>query len=133
MYPNRRRKSEELRTGDGHGLPSHLNRQIIHELDHLELLLGHIQTIESEHNAHLTETLVRLGRTYAIDAQEHWLRVCGDALGREPVEAFRQSATFQTELFAAKMVAITSTTRAQSIYVFGKHPREVNRGHDHAI
>jgi transposase len=51
-YPsNRRRRLDELRTGDGRPLPKHLKAQISHELDRLELLLEQIKAVETERDA----------------------------------------------------------------------------------
>jgi transposase len=47
---DRRRRLEELRTGDGRPLPSHLKTQISRELDRLELLLQQIKAAEIERN-----------------------------------------------------------------------------------
>jgi transposase len=48
---DRRRRLEELRTGDGRPLPSHLETQISRELDRLELLLQQIKAVETERDA----------------------------------------------------------------------------------
>jgi len=48
---DRRRRLEELRTGDGRPLPSHLKTQISRELDRLELLLQQIKAVETERDA----------------------------------------------------------------------------------
>jgi transposase len=48
---DRRRRLEELKTGDGRPLPGHLKRQIDRELDRLELLLEQIKTVEGERDA----------------------------------------------------------------------------------
>ena len=48
---DRRRRLEELKTGDGHSLPDHLKRQIERELDRLELLLEQIKIVEGERDA----------------------------------------------------------------------------------
>lgn len=45
---DRRRRLDELRTGDGRDLPRHLKAQISRELDRLELLLEQIRTLEAE-------------------------------------------------------------------------------------
>ena len=51
---NRRRRLDELRTGDGRPLPKHLKAQISRELDRLELLLEQIKVVEAERDALLT-------------------------------------------------------------------------------
>ena len=48
---DRRRRLEELRTGDGRPLPKHLKAQISRELDRLELLLQQIKAVETERDA----------------------------------------------------------------------------------
>jgi len=48
---DRRRRLEELRTGDGRPLPGHLKTQISRELDRLELLLQQIKAVETERDA----------------------------------------------------------------------------------
>ena len=45
---DRRRRLDELRTGDGRPLPMHLKVQISRELDRLELLLEQIKAVEAE-------------------------------------------------------------------------------------
>jgi transposase len=45
---DRRTLLEQLRTGDGRPLPPHLKRQIIRELDRLELLLEQIKAVKAE-------------------------------------------------------------------------------------
>lgn len=55
LHRDRRERLEELRTGDGHALPSHLKAQICRELDRLELLLEQIKTVEAERDALLAE------------------------------------------------------------------------------
>jgi transposase len=45
---DRRRRLDELKTGDGRPLPPHLKAQIIRELDRLELLLEQIKAVEAE-------------------------------------------------------------------------------------
>lgn len=59
LHRNRRQNLEELRTGDGRPLSSRLKRQILRELDRLELLLGQIKEIETERDAELKQA----GRT----------------------------------------------------------------------
>ena len=48
---DRRDRPEELRTGDGGPLPTHLKAQVDRELDRLELLLKQIKTVEGERDA----------------------------------------------------------------------------------
>jgi len=51
---DRRRALEDLRTGDGRLLPTHLKRQIERELDRLELTIAQIKRVESERDALLS-------------------------------------------------------------------------------
>jgi transposase len=48
---DRRRRLEELTTGDGRPLPEHLKAQIIRELDRLELLIAQVKAVEAERDA----------------------------------------------------------------------------------
>ncbi|HEX3375123.1 MAG TPA: IS110 family transposase [Edaphobacter sp.] len=48
---DRRERLEELQTGDGRPLPTHLKAQVERELDRLELLLEQIKTVEGERDA----------------------------------------------------------------------------------
>lgn len=48
---DRRQRLDELTTGDGRPLPTHLKTQISRELDRLELLLDHIKQAEAERDA----------------------------------------------------------------------------------
>ena len=48
---DRRRRLEELTTGDGRPLPARLEAQIGRELDRLELLLGQLDAVEAERDA----------------------------------------------------------------------------------
>jgi transposase len=50
---DRRKRLEELKTGDGRPLPAHLKMQIGRELDRLELLLEQIKAVEAERDAML--------------------------------------------------------------------------------
>ncbi len=50
---DRRKRLEELKTGDGRPLPAHLKTQIGRELDRLELLLEQIKAVEAERDAML--------------------------------------------------------------------------------
>ena len=52
---DRRQRLEELRTGDGGPLPTHLKTQISRELDRLELLLAQIKLAEAERDGLLAE------------------------------------------------------------------------------
>jgi transposase len=51
LRKDRRKRLEELQTGDGRGLPTHLKAQINRELDRLELLLDQIAAVDSERNS----------------------------------------------------------------------------------
>lgn len=51
MRRDRRKRLEEIQTGDGRDLPSHLKAQIGRELDRLELLLEQIRAVEAERDA----------------------------------------------------------------------------------
>lgn len=51
---DRRRRLEDLRTGDGRPLPEHLKNQISRELDRLELLLEQIKAAETTRDALVT-------------------------------------------------------------------------------
>lgn len=48
---DRRRRLDELSTGDGRALPDHLKRQIVRELDRLELLIAQLGAVEAERDA----------------------------------------------------------------------------------
>jgi transposase len=52
---DRRQRLEDLRTGDGRSLPTHLKTQISRELNRLELLLDQIKLAEAERDALLAE------------------------------------------------------------------------------
>lgn len=52
---DRRRRLDELMTGDGHLLPKHLKAQISRELDRLEVLLEQVKVVETERDALLAE------------------------------------------------------------------------------
>src|SRR5215469_5042998 len=49
----RRKRLEELRTGDGRPLPAHMKAQVGRELDRLELLFEQIKAVEVERDAML--------------------------------------------------------------------------------
>jgi transposase len=51
LRKDRRQRVEELRTGDGRELPTHMKAQIRRELDRLELLLDQIKAVEEERDA----------------------------------------------------------------------------------
>ena len=51
LHRDRRRRLEQLTTGDGRSLPAHLKAQIGRELDRLELLLRQLKAVEAERNA----------------------------------------------------------------------------------
>src|SRR5262249_46809063 len=51
MHPEPIRRLERLRTADRNTLPLHLKTEILRELQRLELVLGMIQTIETERDA----------------------------------------------------------------------------------
>jgi transposase len=51
MHPERMQRLERLRTADRHSLPPRLKAEILRELQRLELVLGMIQTIETERDA----------------------------------------------------------------------------------
>lgn len=46
LRPDRRKRLDELKTGDGCSLPPHLKAQISRELDRIELLLAQIEEVE---------------------------------------------------------------------------------------
>ena len=48
---DRRKRLDELRTGDDQVLPKHLKTQISRELDRLELLIDQVKTVEVERDA----------------------------------------------------------------------------------
>jgi transposase len=52
---DRRQRLEDLRTGDGRALPTHLKAQISRELDRLELLFDQIKAVEAERDALLSD------------------------------------------------------------------------------
>jgi transposase len=51
MLKSRRKALETLITGDGHPLPAHMKRQILRELDRLELVLEHLAQVEADRDA----------------------------------------------------------------------------------
>lgn len=50
---DRRERLDDLRTGDGRALPSHLKAQVVREIERLELLLQQIKSVEAERDAML--------------------------------------------------------------------------------
>ena len=48
---DRRKRLEELRTGDGRPLPNHLKAQVCREFDRIELLIEQIKAVEAERDA----------------------------------------------------------------------------------
>jgi transposase len=52
---DRRERLETLRTGDGRNLPEHMKRQVLRELDRMELLLDQIRAVEAERDTMLVE------------------------------------------------------------------------------
>lgn len=52
---DRRKRLEELRTGDGRELPRHLTAQILRELDRLELVLAQIKAVEAARDVELAQ------------------------------------------------------------------------------
>jgi transposase len=55
LLRNRRRRLEELATGDGRPLPTHLKAQVCRELDRLEIILAQLKAIEAERDALLEQ------------------------------------------------------------------------------
>jgi len=51
LHRDRRRRLEELRTGDGRTLPKYMKDQVTRELDRLELVMGQIKVVEDERDA----------------------------------------------------------------------------------
>ncbi len=51
LHSDRRKRLEDLKTGDGRPLPNYLKAQISRELDRLELLLKQIAAVEAERDA----------------------------------------------------------------------------------
>lgn len=58
MRRDRRKRLEELKTGDGRSLSAHLKAQFGRELDRLELLLEQIKAVEAERDAMLAAVQV---------------------------------------------------------------------------
>ena len=55
LRKRRREQLDELRTGDGRPLPTHLKAQIVRELERLEILLAQLKAVEAERDALLQE------------------------------------------------------------------------------
>jgi transposase len=55
LLRDRREKLESLRTGDGRELAANMKRQVLRELDRIELLLNQIKAVEAERDAMLAE------------------------------------------------------------------------------
>ena len=51
LLKTRRARLEAVTTGDGRPLPEHIKRQIVRELDRLELLIAQIKAVEAERDA----------------------------------------------------------------------------------
>ena len=64
---DRRRRLDELKTGDGRPLPMHLKVQISRELDRLELLLEQIKAVEAERDALLAAQQVAAPAAVLLD------------------------------------------------------------------
>ncbi|MER8779211.1 IS110 family transposase [Mesorhizobium sp. M0977] len=52
---DRRDRLETLRTGDGRDLPANMKRQVLREVDRMEMLLDQIKAVEAERDAMLAE------------------------------------------------------------------------------
>lgn len=59
---NRRKRLEELRTGDGRPLPPHVKAQIERELDRLETVIDQIKAVEKERDRVLFPAAPKAGR-----------------------------------------------------------------------
>lgn len=55
LLRDRRAKLESLRTGDGRELAANMKRQVLRELDRIELLISQIKAVEAERDAMLAE------------------------------------------------------------------------------
>lgn len=55
LLKHRRKRLETLTTGDGRPLPARLKRQILRELDRLELAIAQLKAVEAERDASLAE------------------------------------------------------------------------------
>src|SRR6267378_3598968 len=84
LHKNRRECLEELRTGDGRSLPTHVKAEILREIDRLELVLRQIGEVEAERDEILRPAeasspaalLMRLKGIGAEFAPCSTLRVC---------------------------------------------------------
>src|SRR5438132_4392839 len=90
---DRRRRLDELQTGDGRPLPKHLKTQIGRELDRLELLLEQIKAVEAERDALLGARQVATPAPAGDVAQRqgHRARVRRHPLVGRAVPTLRQS------------------------------------------
>ena len=68
LRQDRRKRLEELRTGDGRALPAHLKAQVGRELDRLELLIGQIKAVEAERDVMLAAAPV--GSAHGADCEQ---------------------------------------------------------------
>jgi transposase len=64
---DRRQRLDELKTGDGRPLPTHLKAQISRELDRLELLIKQVKAVETERDA-LLAPAAKIGQLPAPQA-----------------------------------------------------------------
>ena len=98
---NRRERLEELSTGDGRALPSHLKAQIGRELDRLELVIDQIREVEIERDALLAppdRQPARIGQLVGVGAE-----IAGVLIG----EAFHKSFDNRRQLAAYAGLAPT--------------------------
>ncbi len=74
---DRRKRLEELTTGDGRPLPAHLKAQIGRQLDRLELLLEQIKAVEADRDAMLAaEQLTSPAPDNAAQPERYRAGVC---------------------------------------------------------
>lgn len=83
---DRRKRLEELETGDGRALPRHLKAQLSRELDRLELLLQQVKAVEAERDA-------LLAAETAVDAPGRLLDIKG--IGPELAAVLGSEALFR--------------------------------------
>lgn len=83
---NRRKRLEDLRTGDGRVLPAHLKAQIERELDRLELVLEQLKAVEEARDA-------RLAASGEMDAPAMLLGLKG--IGAEIAEVLHAEAFYR--------------------------------------
>ena len=109
---DRRRRLDELRTGDGRPLPEHLKAQISRELDRLELLLEQIKEVEAERDALLA-------------AQQ----IAAPAAGGDVARHSRASAPSSPPSSGRKGYSDTSTIAARSLLTraWRRHPGKADR------